>query len=195
MPRAGFASREAGIRAHAHPLQRPGEAAGGLLPQEQGPHPAHQVRAGTPGHGTSGAERDGPSRRHQDQGHGELPELPSTARIGAARPADQGRSQQHAVLPQLPQEPVGVAMRGHGEVTMRLWGKGRTRIALVLAALTLVLAFFPAPAMAKKKKKEEPAKTEAPPKPQIDTSKLVWPEPPNIARVKYMDYFAGEKLD
>jgi DNA-binding beta-propeller fold protein YncE len=28
----------------------------------------------------------------------------------------------------------------------------------------------------------------------IDKSKVVWPQPPNIARVKYMDYFAGEKL-
>jgi len=28
----------------------------------------------------------------------------------------------------------------------------------------------------------------------IDKSKVVWPQPPNIARVKYLDYFAGEKL-
>jgi sugar lactone lactonase YvrE len=28
----------------------------------------------------------------------------------------------------------------------------------------------------------------------IDKSKIVWPQPPNIARVKYLDYFAGEKL-
>jgi sugar lactone lactonase YvrE len=28
----------------------------------------------------------------------------------------------------------------------------------------------------------------------IDKSKVVWPQPPNIARVRYIDYFAGEKL-
>jgi DNA-binding beta-propeller fold protein YncE len=28
----------------------------------------------------------------------------------------------------------------------------------------------------------------------IDKSKIVWPQPPMIARVKYLDYFAGEKL-
>lgn len=28
----------------------------------------------------------------------------------------------------------------------------------------------------------------------IDKSKVVWPQPPNIARVRYLDYFAGEKL-
>jgi len=28
----------------------------------------------------------------------------------------------------------------------------------------------------------------------MDKSKIVWPQPPNIARVKYLDYFAGEKL-
>ena len=46
----------------------------------------------------------------------------------------------------------------------------------------------------KDKKKDQSA---APPKSiydLIDKSKVVWPQPPNIARVKYMDYFAGEKL-
>ncbi len=32
-------------------------------------------------------------------------------------------------------------------------------------------------------------------KPQSDLSKLVWPEPPNIPRVRYTSYFAGMKLD
>jgi DNA-binding beta-propeller fold protein YncE len=46
----------------------------------------------------------------------------------------------------------------------------------------------------KDKKKDQ---TATPPKSlmdMIDKSKVVWPQPPNIARVKYMDYFAGEKL-
>lgn len=28
----------------------------------------------------------------------------------------------------------------------------------------------------------------------VDKSKLIWPQPPNIARVRYLDFFAGEKL-
>ncbi len=32
-------------------------------------------------------------------------------------------------------------------------------------------------------------------KPQQDLSKLVWPEPPNIPRVRYTNYFAGMKFD
>lgn len=29
---------------------------------------------------------------------------------------------------------------------------------------------------------------------RIDKSKIVWPQPPNIARIRYLDFFAGEKL-
>jgi DNA-binding beta-propeller fold protein YncE len=29
---------------------------------------------------------------------------------------------------------------------------------------------------------------------KIDKSRIVWPQPPNIARIRYLDYFAGEKL-
>jgi sugar lactone lactonase YvrE len=45
-----------------------------------------------------------------------------------------------------------------------------------------------------KKKKDTPAPPQKSIYDYIDKSKVVWPQPPNIARVKYLDYFAGEKL-
>src|SRR5208283_2869106 len=48
----------------------------------------------------------------------------------------------------------------------------------------------------KKTQQQQEATTPAePPKPQVDVSKLVWPSPPNIPRVRYTGYFAGQKLD
>ena len=46
----------------------------------------------------------------------------------------------------------------------------------------------------KKKKNVTTTTPKAPEKPQ-DLSKLVWPEPPNIPRVRYTSYFAGMKFD
>lgn len=69
--------------------------------------------------------------------------------------------------------------------------------ALVLIALILTL-FFPHAAFGAGKKKKagsdaaQPAATSTP---QQDTSKLMWPSPPNIPRVKYSNYFAGMPLD
>src|ERR1035441_9144630 len=67
---------------------------------------------------------------------------------------------------------------------------------LLLLALLLPLALPPSMSAADKKKKtEQPAaQPAAPPKPQ-DTSKLVWPTPPNIGRVRYTNYYAGMPLD
>ncbi len=67
---------------------------------------------------------------------------------------------------------------------------------LVLLALMLVL---PSSVYAGKKKKLAPAKPE-PVGPvydpaKLDTTKLVWPEPPNIARIKWLNYYAGMKVD
>jgi len=78
-----------------------------------------------------------------------------------------------------------------------LFNSMRTRKAMaVLLLLALGLA-FPYPSHAEKKKKAEPA-----PEPQVgqrkfsfDPTKLVWPSPPNIARVHWLDYFAGTKID
>jgi sugar lactone lactonase YvrE len=54
----------------------------------------------------------------------------------------------------------------------------------------------PVPAFAgtKKKDQSQSAKPAAPVKKQ-DVSKLVWPSPPNIPRVRYTNYFAGMPLD
>ena len=69
----------------------------------------------------------------------------------------------------------------------------RKPIALALLALTLASSVS---AYGDKKKKDAADTAKAPAqKVQIDTSKLVWPSPPSIPRVKYMSYYAGEKID
>ncbi len=66
-----------------------------------------------------------------------------------------------------------------------------------MAALMILLLALISPVFAKdKKKKDQPvAQKPGEAKPQIDTSKLVWPEPPNVPRIKYSNYFAGMKID
>jgi len=69
-----------------------------------------------------------------------------------------------------------------------------------LLALVLLLALsvtLPTHSLAAKKKKSDtPATPEAGPRKfPFDPTKLVWPNPPNIARVHWLDYFAGEKID
>lgn len=71
----------------------------------------------------------------------------------------------------------------------------RSAILLLLAALALSLPFT---ARAEKKKKAEaaaPAPADGPRKFPFDPKKLVWPSPPNVARLKWIDYFAGAKID
>ena len=73
----------------------------------------------------------------------------------------------------------------------------RLDLALIVAALILAW-LFPNAAWAGTKKKPaqaDAAPAAAPAKPQVDISKLVWPTPPNIARVRYTNYFAGMPLD
>ena len=67
-------------------------------------------------------------------------------------------------------------------------------VLLLLVALGLALPFT---ARADKKKKGDatPAPEVGPRKFSFDPTKLVWPSPPNIARVHWVDYFAGEKID
>ncbi|MGO9123657.1 MAG: 6-bladed beta-propeller [Terriglobales bacterium] len=68
--------------------------------------------------------------------------------------------------------------------------------AMALSVLLLLTLLWPVLAYGDKKKKAAPADQQKPaPKAQIDTSKLVWPSPPSIARVKYTTYYAGEKID
>jgi sugar lactone lactonase YvrE len=72
-------------------------------------------------------------------------------------------------------------------------GKAVTAV-LILAVLLLSAA--PGHAGDKKKKKQaDAAKQAETQKPKIDPADLVWPEPPNIARIRYATYFAGLKFD
>jgi len=69
-----------------------------------------------------------------------------------------------------------------------------TLAVLLLLALGLAL---PLSAHADKKKKADAALAtqSGPRKFPFDPTKLVWPSPPNIARVAWLDYFAGTKVD
>ncbi len=69
--------------------------------------------------------------------------------------------------------------------------KGWLALAILLALALMASSF----AFADKKKKDaQPAQPKRSILDMIDKSRLVWPQPPNIARVRYLDYFAGEKL-
>jgi DNA-binding beta-propeller fold protein YncE len=70
---------------------------------------------------------------------------------------------------------------------------------LALMILPLALSLLsPLPANADKKKKKDDTTQAQPAGPRkfgFDPTTLVWPSPPNIARVRWMDYFAGQKID
>ncbi len=69
----------------------------------------------------------------------------------------------------------------------------------LFGVLLLLALGFTAPrsttAATKKKPAPPPAAGASPHKFAFDPTKLVWPSPPNIARVHWVDYFAGEKID
>jgi DNA-binding beta-propeller fold protein YncE len=64
---------------------------------------------------------------------------------------------------------------------------------LLAVVLTLPLANFAD--NKQKKKADTAARQPVKEKVAIDLSTLVWPSPPSIARVRYLNYFAGEKID
>jgi DNA-binding beta-propeller fold protein YncE len=67
---------------------------------------------------------------------------------------------------------------------------------LVLPLLVASLALpFHADAGSKKKAVAAPVPVEGPRQFPFDPKKLAWPAPPSIARVKWLDYFAGSKID
>lgn len=72
----------------------------------------------------------------------------------------------------------------------------RSALGLILL-IAACAALIPVGAHAdKKKKKVESAAPEVGPRKfNFDPTKLVWPSPPNIARVKWLSYFAGQKID
>jgi DNA-binding beta-propeller fold protein YncE len=88
-----------------------------------------------------------------------------------------------------------------GEVTMNQrandWVRWAKQASLLAFALTLVIA-VPLSVCGKDKKLKGSKKAEGA-KPQktfldvLDYSKIVWPNPPAITRVKYSNYFSGEK--
>jgi len=63
--------------------------------------------------------------------------------------------------------------------------------------MLILASLFPNSALAGDKKKQAQSDTakQAAAQPKQDTSKLMWPSPPNIPRVRYTNYFAGMPLD
>lgn len=79
-----------------------------------------------------------------------------------------------------------------------LFNSMRTHKALAVLLLLVLPLALPLSANAGKKKKKADTATApeaGPHKFPFDPTKLVWPSPPNIARVRWLDYFAGTKID
>jgi len=66
---------------------------------------------------------------------------------------------------------------------------------LLIAALCVAAPFWGHASSQKKSAANTPAAADGPRKFNFDPKKLVWPSPPNVARVRWMDYFAGAKID
>ncbi len=64
---------------------------------------------------------------------------------------------------------------------------------MALLGLAFILAGL-VPVYAKQKKKPESAKAQPSFLDRLDYSKIVWPNPPAIARIKYLKFFSAEKL-
>lgn len=73
----------------------------------------------------------------------------------------------------------------------------RGQLAAALLMIFVLVGFSPLSVLAgkKKKKADSAAEQPAPKKFDIDISKLVWPSPPSIARIRYLAYYAGMKID
>ncbi len=69
-----------------------------------------------------------------------------------------------------------------------------SRTVTALIAILLFALLSPIGLQAKKKK-PVPTTPKAEARPQVDVSKLVWPEPPNLPRIRYTSYFAGMKIE
>jgi len=72
--------------------------------------------------------------------------------------------------------------------------RGYHAAAMLLLAFVGVLLLI-SPATFADKKKGAPPAAKPVEKVKFDISKLVWPSPPYIARVKFLDYYAGMKID
>jgi len=69
------------------------------------------------------------------------------------------------------------------------------KLPALLLLLALGMALTHSASADKKKKPADPAPETGPRKFPFDPTKLVWPSPPNIGRVHWLDYFAGTKVD
>jgi len=76
------------------------------------------------------------------------------------------------------------------EKTDRNW----TMVLLISALLAMILASPAALYAGKKKKGEEAEKPKQTWLDVLDTSKIVWPNPPAITRIKYLAFYTGEKI-
>src|SRR6266550_7985865 len=71
----------------------------------------------------------------------------------------------------------------------------RKRMGTMLALLILLALALPAAGGDKKKKGNASSQQQLPKRVNYDISKIVWPNPPAIARVRFLQQFTGEKID
>ena len=77
-----------------------------------------------------------------------------------------------------------------------VWQKNMRRGLFTAAVLALLAATWAFPAFADQKKKKAapaPEQQEAAPLSNLDISNIVWPQPPAIPRLRYLDYFSSQK--
>ena len=89
-------------------------------------------------------------------------------------------------------------MDGMGEVTMLLHNASsnrRKQLWTVLAAMLVIILVLPSAAGDKKKKGAVSATEQLPKRLNFDLSKIVWPNPPAITRIRFLQQFTGEKID
>jgi streptogramin lyase len=73
--------------------------------------------------------------------------------------------------------------------------RGSQFIAVLGALLVLGLMFSSAAGADQKKKKNADPNAQLPKRVNFDISKIVWPTPPDIARIKFVEQLTGEKID
>src|SRR4051812_22720009 len=114
-----------------------------------------------------------------------MPELSSTARRRSEGDADQRSPARTRVLPHL-------SHRNDWErIVMRTRLNSPVKISCVLLAMLLMLTLNVYGGK-KKKVKEQRVQPAPPSLPQVDTSNLVWPDPPDIARIRWIEQYRGE---
>jgi len=86
-------------------------------------------------------------------------------------------------------------MQNTTTISMRRHTAAVTLALAMLLALTMASSVFAGGGKSKKKQADASTQQQARPKVQIDPSKLVWPSPPSIPRVRYLNYYAGMKFD